>query len=37
MERAAEATNGEEMAFGAFEVIGHEYVRRAARAWWPKE
>ena len=37
MGRAAFLALGSDVAFGVFGVIGIEYARRAARAWWPPE
>lgn len=37
MERAARGAVKLNLKLGVFEVIGTEYARRAARAWWPRE
>jgi hypothetical protein len=37
MGRAAFLASRSDIAFGVFGVIGIEYARRAARAWWPPE
>jgi|GEM_PF-3711998 len=37
MERYAKMAVACDVAFGVFGIIGIEYARRAARAWWPKE
>jgi hypothetical protein len=37
MRRAAKLAVSLNVPFGVFEVIGIDYARRAAQAWWPKE
>lgn len=37
MVRCAKMAAECDVAFGVFDIIGIEYARRAARAWWPKE
>lgn len=37
MGRAARLSEGLNVPFGVFDVIGIEYAPRAARAWWPTE
>jgi hypothetical protein len=37
MGRAARLAVGTGIPFGVFDIIGIDYSRRAARAWWPHE